>query len=160
MRNIINYIWALGLGITITACEHSDASVNTKAKIEKEQKDPNAGKHKLAKQDPRHWQTYPIIVLVATKHSVGIDTARQLIQSFEERFNDLGQHTFLSQLDVMFPVSYKYYEEGTPSMADDAAYFKVQGKRYGLATSVVANIIADFYLIGGSNREYPDPSAK
>ncbi|WP_157780903.1 hypothetical protein [Hymenobacter sedentarius] len=153
-RIIGNSLKALGLCIGLASCGHSTASTPVGKKL----KDPNAGKHRLAQHDPRGWQTYPIIVLIATKHGIGIDTAGQLVRNFEGRFTGYGHNTFQSGVEAMLPTPYNGYEENTSSMNDDSAFFKTQGKQFGLSPALVASIIADFYLIGGSNRTYPEPS--
>ncbi|WP_201987704.1 hypothetical protein [Hymenobacter rubidus] len=155
MRRILVTIKAFSLCIGLAACGHSTASTPPNQKP----KDLNAGKHQLAKNDPRTWQTYPIIVLVATKYRVGIDTTAQIVQSFEERFNGLGQHGFLSGMETLLPVTYNHHEEDTATVTDDSAYFLEQGKRFGLPPSLIASLIVDFYTIGGSNRPYPEPSS-
>ncbi|MBU6119496.1 hypothetical protein [Hymenobacter siberiensis] len=157
MRKIIvPTIKAFSLCIALVACGHSTASAPPNQKS----KDPNAGKHQLAKNDPRTWQTYPVVVLVATKYRIGVDTTAQLIRSFEERFNGLGQDTFLSGMETLLPVTYNRYEENTATAVDDSAFFLEQSKRFGLPPSLIASLIIDFYTIGGSNRTYPESSSQ
>ena len=113
--------------------------------------DPNAGKHKLADSDPRTWHTYPLLLLVATKHQVGVDTLAQLVKSFDKRFQGMNV-----DYDPQLPTLYNSYEEDAAPISGDVAYFVQEGQRYGLSSSVVAELIADFYLNGASSRDYPD----
>lgn len=135
------------LGLLLPGCGH---------KTPPKEPDPNRGKHKLAASDPRSWETYPVVALVAMKHRVGIDTVAQLLRSFEGRFGgDAEGPTFEAQLPTTYT---KYYEEDAAPTADDVKYFAAEAAKYGLYPSAVADIISDFYLIGGSNRDFPEKS--
>lgn len=143
MKNVFGSISLLASFLTLAGCEHTPPP---------KKPDPNAGKHHLATSDPRTWETYPLIVLVATKHHVGIDTVAQLVESFNSRFEGMGV-----DYEPQLPSSSKVYEEDTEPIASDAAFIAKQGQPFGLKPSEVADIISDFYLIGGSSRDFPSP---
>lgn len=143
MKIIYSHAFLMLLGLWIIAsC--------TKAELPKEP-DPNAGKHRLSSADVRSWEEYPILLLVATKHHVGVDTVAQLVTAFSSEFNRNGLNIVLpAELNRgvdQIPSAYNLYEEDTPSVEEDATFFVKQGNKYNLFPSAAANIITDFYSL-------------
>lgn len=91
-----------------------------------------------------------MIVLVAVRHHIGIDTVAQLVRGFDKHFGGLGI-IFEAQL----PQTFNMYEEDTRPIASDATFFIQQGRYFSIQPSVIADIISDFYLIGGGSRDFP-----
>ena len=91
-----------------------------------------------------------MIVLVAVKHHIGIDTVAQLVRGFDKHFGGFG-----IDYDVQLPQAYRKYEEDAQPIGTDAAFFTQQGQYFNLQPSVIADVISDFYLIGGSSRDFP-----
>jgi hypothetical protein len=130
------------LGLMLPSCGHKPPEKTV---------DLNAGKHKLADRDPRSWASYPVLLLVSTKYHVGIDTAAQIIKQFDARFDGDG-----ADFEPTIPSVSIEYEEDTHPIAEDKDFFMTQAKRTRLPVTTVASLITEFYLLGGSNREYPE----
>lgn len=113
--------------------------------------DVDAGKHRLADEDPRSWTSYPVLLLVSTKYRVGIDTTAQLLTQFDNRFEGNGV-----DFEPTVPIAANLYQEDARPVQEDQAFLATQAQRLHLPTATVAGIISDFYLIGGSNRSFPE----
>jgi hypothetical protein len=112
----------------------------------------NKDKHRIAADNLRGWNTYPIIVLVAAKHRIGADTVAQLAQRFDTLFDGMGV-----DVEAKLPEPIVSYDEELLPSTSVPNFFKAQQQAFGLSTLEVAEILNDFYLLGGSNRTYPDP---
>lgn len=116
--------------------------------------DINTGKHQLSESDPRQWSTYPTLLLVATKHHIGIDTLAQVIKQFDDRFEGLGY-----DFEVQMPSTSNQYQEDTRPIEEDEEFLSAIGQRVKRSPAEVATIISDFYLIGGANRDFPESTS-
>lgn len=122
---------------------------------------PNAGKHKIELSDIRRWRTYPVVLLVAAKHHIGPDTVGVLVRSFEKQLH--ASHIYYHtepEWQAQLPERLEGYQEDVGTVSQDVKFFAIQGQKYNLSASAIADIITDFYLIGGSNREFPEPGGE
>ncbi|RZK37500.1 MAG: hypothetical protein EOO61_08915 [Hymenobacter sp.] len=107
----------------------------------------------LADGDIRGWDTYNAIVLVATKNGVGIDTVAQLVKDYDKLID--GGETY--DIEAQLPNMTSLAEEDHHPIAVDRAFFVEQGKKYGVTAVTISTVLMDFYTLGGSNRDYPEP---
>lgn len=119
--------------------------------------DPNAGKHQLSPDEVRGWDDYPALLLIATRHHVGVDTVAQLVKAFSNEFSRGGIRFTLPNSHIgRLPLSHSVYEEDTPSLRKDVKFFKMQASRYGLEPSDVATIISGFYILAATSEDNSD----
>ncbi|QKG54383.1 hypothetical protein [Hymenobacter sp. BRD67] len=142
----------LALLLLLTACKQRRAAEVA------EKKDPNFGKRLLQPSDPRRLDTYLMLLLVAVKYKVGVDTAAQIISAFDKRFS--YKHITDGRLNS-FPFSVgRNYEEDAQPIRNDVLFFSKQGEKFRLYPSVVADVVYSFYSLMGSNRYYPEPQGQ
>ena len=101
----------------------------------------------LPATDLRTWRGYPVFVLVAGKHKVGVDTVARLVESFDKRFSTMS---FGPQYITRLPKVY-IPKQDSPSIRMDEGFLQSEGQRFGLTAAQVAIILTDFYVLSGSN---------
>jgi hypothetical protein len=134
---------SLALLLSISSCGEKPKSTTT------------AKARHLADGDIRGWDTYNAVVLVATKNGLGIDTVAQLVKDYDKLIDGGEVYDIEAQLPGMTSLA----EEDHHPIAVDRAFFGEQGKKYGVTAVTIATVLMDFYTLGGSNRDYPEPNS-
>jgi hypothetical protein len=115
---------------------------------------PAMKRRELPSGDIRGWDTYNAVMLVATKNGMGIDTVARLVMDYDKLI-DAGE---VYDIEAQLPTMSSFAEEDHHSIAEDRAFFINQGKKYGVTPATIATVLTDFYTLGGSNRDYPEPN--